>query len=86
MENFESVTKHIVVDTSTQRVSRSCVLGGISLGNYSIAIDSGDSLEVGTAFHKGLESHFKVPVKYLFFTHTHNDHKAVEKHSLIVFF
>lgn len=76
MENFESVTKHIVVDTSTQRVSRSCVLGGISLGNYSIAIDSGDSLEVGTAFHKGLESHFKVPVKYLFFTHTHNDHRG----------
>jgi len=76
VENFESITKHAVVDTSTQRVSRSCVLGGISLGNYSIAIDSGDSLEVGTALRKSLESHFKIPVKYLFFTHTHNDHRG----------
>lgn len=75
MENLESVAKHVVVDTSTQRVSRSCILGGISLGNYSIAIDSGDSLEVGTALRKGLESHFEVPVKYHFFTHTHNDHR-----------
>ncbi|NHJ33128.1 MAG: hypothetical protein FK732_09705 [Asgard group archaeon] len=45
------------------------------MGKYSIAIDSGDSLDAGTALRKGLESHFKVPVKYLFFTHTHNDHR-----------
>jgi glyoxylase-like metal-dependent hydrolase (beta-lactamase superfamily II) len=75
MENFESISEHAVVDTSTQRVSRSCVLGGITLGDYSVAIDSGDSLEVGAALRKGLETHFKCPVKYLFFTHTHNDHR-----------
>ena len=75
MENLEPISDHVVVDTSTQRVSRSCVLGGISLGNYAVAIDSGDSIEVGASLRKGLEAHFNVPVKYLFFTHTHNDHR-----------
>ena len=49
MENLEPISDHVVVDTSTQRVSRSCVLGGISLGNYAVAIDSGDSIEVGAS-------------------------------------
>lgn len=68
--SLESLTKHTVVDTATQRVSRSCVLGGISLENYSIAIESGDSLEVGRGLRQELESFFKLPVKYLFLTHT----------------
>jgi len=76
MSSLEEISNHIVVDKKTQYESRSCVLGGISLGKYSIAIDSGDSLEAGTGLRKGLESYFKVPVKYLFLTHTHNDHRG----------
>jgi glyoxylase-like metal-dependent hydrolase (beta-lactamase superfamily II) len=75
MGNLELISEHIAVDTTTQVGSRSCVLSGISLENYSIAIDSGYSLETGTALREGLETHFKCPVKYLFFTHTHNDHR-----------
>ncbi len=75
MSKLEEISEHVAVDIKTQYGSRSCVLGGISLGKYSIAIDSGDSLEVGTALHKELEKHFKIPVQYLFLTHTHNDHR-----------
>ena len=57
-------------------MSRSCVLGGISLDNYSVAIDSGNSLEVGIRLRHKLESFFELPVKYLFLTHTHNDHRG----------
>ena len=72
---FEKITEHAVIDTETQSVSRSCVIGGVSLGDYSVAIDSGDSLEVGEELRKKLERHFKVPVKYLFLSHTHSDHR-----------
>ncbi len=75
MGNLESITEHVVADTITQMGSRSCVLGGISLEEYSVAIDSGDSLNAGSSLRKGLETHFNCPVKYLFFTHTHNDHR-----------
>ncbi len=76
MTDLEIITEHTVADTHSQTISRSCVLGGISLGDYSIAIDSGASLEIGQQFHKKLESCFEVPVKYLFLTHTHSDHRG----------
>lgn len=50
-------------------------MGGISLENYSVAIESGNSLEVGIELRQELESFFKIPVKYLFLTHTHTDHR-----------
>ena len=76
MVKFEQISDHIVVDTSTQNISRSCVLGGVSMDSYSIAIDSGDSLEVGIGLRQELEAHFNFPVKYLFLTHSHNDHRG----------
>lgn len=75
MSKLEQISDHVVVDKETQYKSRSCISGGISLSKYSIAIDSGDSLEVGIDLRKELETYFKVPVKYLFLTHTHNDHR-----------
>lgn len=73
--SLEPLTEHTVADTTTQKKSRSCVLGGISLKTYSIAIESGDSLEVGMGFYQELESFFKKRVKYLFLSHTHSDHR-----------
>ncbi|MCG3220908.1 MAG: hypothetical protein H7641_05965 [Candidatus Heimdallarchaeota archaeon] len=54
MVKLELLTEHVVVDTTTQNSTRSCVLGGIVLENYSIAVDSGDSLEVGKELRKEL--------------------------------
>ncbi|MFW9852822.1 MAG: MBL fold metallo-hydrolase [Candidatus Thorarchaeota archaeon] len=75
MVKLESITEHVAVDTMIDSGTRSCVLGGIALENFSIAIESGDSLEVGNGLRKELESYFKLPVKYLFLTHTHSDHR-----------
>ena len=72
---LEQITPHVVVDTLTQGSTRSCVLGGVSLGNYVVAIESGDSLDVGTILRKSLKSHFNLPVHYFFLTHTHTDHR-----------
>ncbi|MHA1954708.1 MAG: MBL fold metallo-hydrolase [Candidatus Heimdallarchaeaceae archaeon] len=76
MVKLETITQQVVVDTTTQSSTRSCVLGGIALDSFSIAIDSGDSIEVGVGLRKELETHFNLPVKYLFLTHTHNDHRG----------
>lgn len=72
---LESIAEHVVVDTVTQRESRSCVLGGISLEDYVIAIETGDSLEVDLGLRSALETEFELPVKYWFLSHTHNDHR-----------
>ncbi len=76
MGNLVKLTKYTAVDTITQMTTRASVLGGISLDKYSIAIDSGNPLEVGFGFRKDLESFFKLPVKYLFLTHAHSDHRG----------
>ncbi|MCG3225393.1 MAG: MBL fold metallo-hydrolase [Candidatus Heimdallarchaeota archaeon] len=75
MVKLESITKNVVVGTMIDSGTRSCVLGGITLENFSIAIESGDSLEVGKGLRKELESYFNQPVKYLFLTHAHSDHR-----------
>ncbi len=72
---LEPISDNVVVDTTTQRTTRSCVLGGITLGDYSIAIESGHALDVGAALRKELEAISKAPTKYLFLSHTHNDHR-----------
>ena len=76
MFNLETITEHVVVDTTIQRKSRSSVIGAIFLEEYSIAIDSCNPNEIGLAFHKELETHFNKPVKYLFLTHSHSDHRG----------
>ncbi len=75
MVSLDSISEHVVVDTTTQRESRSCVLGGISLEKYAIAIETGHSADVGMALRKAIEKKWKVPVKYWFLSHTHNDHR-----------
>ncbi|NHJ46628.1 MAG: MBL fold metallo-hydrolase [Asgard group archaeon] len=75
MGNLESITKHVVVDTTTQRTTRSCILAGISFDTCLLVIETGHSLEVGTSLRKNIENYFKIPVKYVFLTHTHNDHR-----------
>ena len=49
-------------------------MGGVKLENYSIAIDSGRSLENGKDLRKSIEDHFNLPIKYLILTHHHDDH------------
>ena len=75
MVDFELLSSHVVADTNTQRVTRSCVMGGVSVGSHVIAIDSGCSLEVGTALRRELGAFFALPVTHLFLTHTHTDHR-----------
>ena len=75
MVSLESVTEHVMVDTVTQQKSRSCVLGGISFDEFCIAIDAGDSLEVGVGLRQALEREWGVPVKYWFLSHAHSDHR-----------
>jgi glyoxylase-like metal-dependent hydrolase (beta-lactamase superfamily II) len=75
MVQLESISKHVVVDTTTQRSSRSCVISGISLGEYVVVIDTGHALEVGRALRAELEEWWGLPVRYWFLSHTHNDHR-----------
>ena len=72
---FEKVSAHAVADIATQKVTRSCVIGGIHLGSSVVVVESGDSIEVGLSLRKRLESTFRKPVQYLFLTHTHTDHR-----------
>ena len=75
MFNLESITESVVVDNMIESRTRSCVLGGIAFEDFSIAIESGSTLEVGEGWRKELEVHFDLPIKYLFLTHTHADHR-----------
>lgn len=73
---LESITEHVVVDTKLQKKTRSSVIGAISLEKYSIAIDCGNSLKIGSLFHQALETYFDIPIKNLFLTHSHSDHRC----------
>ena len=66
MTNFEKLTEHTSVDITTQMTTRSCTLGAISLGEYAIAIDTGNPLEQGIKVRKDLEKHLKLPIHFLF--------------------
>ncbi|MHA1365429.1 MAG: MBL fold metallo-hydrolase [Candidatus Heimdallarchaeota archaeon] len=74
--NIESITPHVSADISTQKIKRVSLLGAISLEKYAIAIDCGNNGEIGVEFRKALEKHFDLPVKYLFLTHSHKDHRG----------
>ncbi len=76
MPRLEQITSHIAVDTDTQRTTRSCVIGGILLGNDIVAVDSGSTLEIGKLLRRDLESVFNTQVSHLFLTHTHTDHRS----------
>ena len=76
MSNFEKLTEHTSFDTKTQMTTRSCTLGAISLDKYSIAIDTGNPVNIGIKVRKDLEEHVKLPVYYLFLTHAHSDHRG----------
>ena len=70
---FHTVSNHCVANTKAE--DRSGNFGGIALGEYSIAVDSGHSLSIGQKFKDQLENHFGLDVKYLVLTHTHTDHR-----------
>ncbi len=76
MSNFEKLTEHTSVDQTTQMTTRSCTLGAISLDKYSIAIDTGNPVNVGIERRRDLEEHLKLSVGYLFLTHAHSDHRG----------
>lgn len=48
--------------------------GGISLENYTVAVDSTGNLSGGKIFRKKLENYYNLPIKYVIFTHYHGDH------------
>ncbi len=75
MSGLVKVTPHIAVDTTLHTVDRSANVGGISLEQFSIAIDSGQRYDTAKTFRRQLETFFDLPVKYLFLTHTHTDHR-----------
>ncbi|MFW9950227.1 MAG: MBL fold metallo-hydrolase, partial [Candidatus Thorarchaeota archaeon] len=69
--DLERVSPHTVANT--KGLGRGNV-GGICLKNYVIAIDCTIYAKTAQLFRKNLETHFKLPVKYLIFTHYHADH------------
>lgn len=75
MIKLEPITDHVSADVTIQKRYRASVIGAISLDKYSIAVDSGNSIEMGKEFRKEIEAHFKIPVNYLFLTHVHPDHR-----------
>ncbi len=75
MVQLDELSSRIVTDTTTQRTSRSCTLGGILLDSSVIAVESGSSLDIGVSLRSALESQFNLPISHLFLTHTHPDHR-----------
>ncbi|MFW9993427.1 MAG: MBL fold metallo-hydrolase [Candidatus Odinarchaeota archaeon] len=73
MANLQAVSPNTAVSINYYR--RSCNVGGAALGDFSIAIDSTRSPVDGKAFRDELEDYFQLPVKYLFLTHSHTDHR-----------
>lgn len=76
MSDIEVLTSNVIADPKLQKNTRSCVLGGVKLGKNSLVVETGYKIEESQVFRKIMENHFKVPVKYLFLTHTHNDHRG----------
>ena len=63
-------------------------MSGIAVGSSIIVVDCGNSFEVGKILRRDVEAFFHLPVKHLFLTHTHTDHRkgmdAFSDTSLIV--
>ncbi|MFX1507560.1 MAG: hypothetical protein ACFFDC_15860, partial [Promethearchaeota archaeon] len=73
MSKLQSISSNTVVCINCYR--RSGNVGGVSLGDFSISIDSTNSPSDGRAHRTELEEFFHIPVKYLFLTHRHPDHR-----------
>jgi len=69
--DLEYVTHHTVAKT---HIPKSGNVGGVLLQNFSVAIDSTNSLKTGSVFLHKLEQYCGLPVKYLIITHYHSDH------------
>lgn len=76
MNDIEILTNNVIADPKLQRNTRSCVLGGVKLGKNSLVVETGHKKADSQVFRKIVENYFKAPVKYLFLTHTHNDHRG----------
>ncbi len=74
MVKLEVLTPHTVVDTTSVRADRAGNVGGIALDNFVIVIDCGRA-KTGKVPRLQLDAFFDLPVKYLFLTHTHTDHR-----------
>ena len=76
MSDIEALTSNVIVNAKLQKNTRSCVLGGVKLGKTTLIVETGNTIKDSQIFRKQVEDHFKVPIKYLFLTHTHNDHRG----------
>ena len=68
---LEEVSSHTVANTTG--LGRGNV-GAIGLRNFIITIDSTIYAKTAQLFRQNLEAHFKLPVRYIVFTHYHADH------------
>jgi len=71
MVDLEVLTEHVVAITNGWSGGN---VGGISLQNFLIAVDTTHNFEKGQEFRQSLESHFDLQVKYVLLTHHHSDH------------
>ncbi|MGY5876203.1 MAG: MBL fold metallo-hydrolase [Candidatus Thorarchaeota archaeon] len=71
MVELEILTDHVAAITTGWSGGN---VGGISLQDYCIAVDTTRNYERGIEFRKSLEAHFDMPVKYVLLTHHHSDH------------
>lgn len=72
--NIKQVTKSTVIGETFIDGRKNSNAGAISLGDFLVVIDPSATAESAPIFRKALEEHFKIPAKYLFVTHYHNDH------------
>lgn len=70
---IEQISPNIVCNTTG--IGNSGNFGAINLQDSIVVIDSGRSFEIASKFRKEVEKYFSKPVKYLFLTHTHSDHR-----------
>ncbi|MFW9905803.1 MAG: MBL fold metallo-hydrolase [Candidatus Thorarchaeota archaeon] len=49
-------------------------VGGVTLENFTVAIDTTGNLRGGKIFRKKLEEYYNLPIKYVILTHCHGDH------------
>ncbi|NHK32139.1 MAG: MBL fold metallo-hydrolase [Asgard group archaeon] len=70
----EAITKKTAIGKTIINGRKNSNAGAIAVGDYVIAIDPSSSAESAPVFRKGLEDHFKLPIKYLHVTHYHGDH------------
>ena len=73
MSKLQAVSPRTVVSINVY--PGSCNVGGVALEEFTIAIDGTHSPLDGKDFREELEKYFQLPVKYLFLTHTHTDHR-----------